>query len=122
MTIPKDRPVAFSPGAARKIKQAVGRVLSTPRSNERRPSRGAPWTYGIVRAKVTAEIPEGSFAAPSEGGEAQIYHKDSSGEWVESGDPVEVHNQFGGGSIAVGASVLVAWIGGEWFVVAADCP
>jgi len=122
MALPPNRPVAFSAGAARKIKQAVHRINATPRSNDRRPARGGPWTYGVVRAKVSTVIPSGSFASPSDSGEAQIYHKDSAGDWVASGEPVSVKNQFGGGSIAVDSGVLIAWIGGEWFVVAADCP
>lgn len=120
MATPKGRPVAFSPGAARKIEKAVNRVLSTPRSNERRPARGGVWTYGIVRARVTTTITEGTFHAPGSG-EARLYFPDDDGVWRPSGDPVEVKNQFQGGDIEVPDSILIAWIAGQWFVVAANC-
>lgn len=91
-------------------------MRAEPRGGERRPARGAPWNPGIVRAKVTSKVSPGSFDVPSYNGLAQIYH-----DGAASGDPVVVWNQFGGGDIAVGAGVLLGWVGGKWFVVAADC-
>lgn len=120
---PKKIPVVYDRSTAARVLRATRAHELSPRNA---PPRGrvpiAPWTYGIVRAKVTTAIPGGTFTSPSTAGRAQIQHKNSAGQWADVGDPVEVRNQFGGGSIAAGAGVLLAWIGGEWFVVAADCP
>jgi len=116
MALPPKRPVAFSEPAARRIGAAVRRVELTPRRYGQRPSRADNWTYSVVRAKATTAISAGTFGSPSHDGRAQLYH-----DGEASGDPVVVYNQFGGGSIAVDAALLLAWIGGKWFVLAADC-
>jgi len=120
----KERPKLYGITAdqSKRIRRVCERVEGTPPGRTFGDGSGGRfWNPGVVRAKVTAAIPSGTFDAPSTGGEVQIYEKDAAGGWVAGGDPVVVLNQFGGGPVAVGAGVLVAWIGGEWFVVAADC-
>lgn len=109
--------------SARRIRRVCERVEGTPPGRVFGDASGGRfWNPGVARAKVTTAISAGTFGNPSYDGEVQIYHKNSAGDWLVSGDPVEVFNQFGGGGIDVGASVLIAWISGDWFVVAADCP
>lgn len=83
-----------------------------------------PWTFSLVRARVTTAIPAGTTAAPSSSGRAQIYHRDASGAWVASGDPVQVWNDHaycpGVTSIAVGKAAKLGWINGQWWLVGAD--
>jgi len=109
---------------AKRIRRTCERVEGTPPGRTfGTASNAKPWQPGIVRAKVTTTIPGGTFASPSDTGEAQIYEKNAAGAWVASpDDPVQVFNQFGGGDIDVDAGVLITWIAGDWFVVAADCP
>lgn len=122
MALPPDKPTAFSRGAARKIKRAVQRINATPRGAPPAPSRAAPWTYGIVRAKVTTAIPSGTFESPSSSGRIQIHHKNSAGAWVASGDPVQIFNDNPLPSpIPVGRTVKPGWIGGEWWLVSGAC-
>jgi len=122
MSIEPKKPVVFSAKSAGKIAEATHRVLNEPVSYDGRSAKSPVWTYGVVRAKVTTEIPGASFEDPSDTGEAQIYHMDAIFDWVPVDDPVKVRNQFGGSAISVGVSVMLAWIGGQWWVVAADCP
>lgn len=108
---------------AARIRRACERVEGTPPGSPfGEPASRPGWNPGVLRGKVATAIPAGTFAAPSAAGKVQLYELDHDGDWVESGEPVEVKNQFGGGPIAVGDSVLVAWIAGQLFVVAADCP
>lgn len=76
----------------------------------------------IARAKVTVAIPEGTFNSPSSSGKAQIYRKNDDGEWVEWEDPVVVWNDHQmDADVPVGATVKIAAINGDWYLVAADC-
>lgn len=76
----------------------------------------------IARAKATEAIPGGTFATPSDSGEAQIYRKDSGGAWAASGDPVTIWNDHRVTSIPVGTTIKIALIDGDWYLIAADCP
>ena len=121
----KQRPKIYGITAdqAKRIRRTCERVEGTPGRSLGDSAARPAWTPGILRAKVTTKIPGGTFASPSSAGKVQIYELDHNDEWVPSpGDPVEVRNQFGGGSIAVDDGVLVAWIAGQLFVIAADCP
>jgi len=114
-------PVMFTAEAARRIAAATVRTELTPRRSSARPKRAAQWTYSHARGKVTTAIPSGTFDSPSETGEVQIYHKDATGAWRPRGDPVKVFNQFKGDPVSVGVAVLLGWIAGDWWLVAADC-
>jgi hypothetical protein len=116
------RPVAITAAQGRRIASAVRAVeAGTPR-----PSGGrvvaSNWNPGVVRAKVTTAIPTGTLTTPSTTGRAQIYHKDASGAWAASGSPVVVVNDHTlAASIAVNKVVKLAWIDGDWYLIAADC-
>lgn len=107
----------------------TAKVVDAVESNAVAASRGMkaggqPWTYGVVRARVTTAIPAGTWTSPSSSGKAQIRHKNASGAWVDSGDPVTVYNDHtfcsGTSSIAVNKVVKLGWIGGDWWLVGAD--
>jgi len=117
------RPGLMSVRGVMRTKRVVERVESMSIGGGPRPgNRSTPWTYGVVRAKVTTAVPTGSWDSPSSAGRAQIYHKDSTGAWVASGDPVELWNDFTlTASIPVGRVVRIGWIGGEWWLVSGSC-
>jgi len=122
MAIPQEKPVAFTHRGARRIKEVVERVRAEPRRSNARSAQRSPWTYGIVRAKVTTAIPSGTFASPSSDGEAQIHHKDATGAWAASGDPVKVWNDNPlDNPIPVGRTIKLGWIDGEWWAVSGAC-
>lgn len=77
---------------------------------------------GMARAKCTTAIPTGTFDSPSSTGEAQIYRKDSAGDWVASGDPVQVWCQHTmDTSVPVDGTIHIAKIGGDWWLITRDC-
>lgn len=77
---------------------------------------------GLARAKCTTAIPTGTFDSPSGSGEAQIYRKDSAGDWVASGDPVQVWCQHAmDTSVPVDGTIHIAKIGGDWWLITRDC-
>lgn len=113
------RPVALTRGTVRKLKRLVeGQGSSVPAYRQ---SGAAPWTYGIVRARVTTAIPAGSWDSPSSSGRAQIRHKDATGAWVNSGDPVKVFNDHplcpGTTTVAVNTVIKLGWTNGEWWLI-----
>lgn len=118
---PRKTPVVFDRRTAARVLRATRSNELTPRGQPRRPARGGPWTYGVVRARVTTKITEGRFHAPGTG-QARIYHEDADGVWRPSGDPVDVLNQLGGGDIDAPDAIFLSWIGGKWWVTAANCP
>lgn len=108
--------------SVKRVRRVCERVEGTPPGRTFGDASGGRfWNPGIQRAKVTTAISAGTFGSPSNDGRAQIYHLDSTGAWLVSGDPVEVFNQFKGTPISVGVAILLAWIAGQWWVVAADC-
>lgn len=122
MAIPPEKAVAFTPRGARRIKEVVERVRAEPRRLIRQSAQAPPWTYGVVRAKVTTAIPSGTFDSPSDTGEVQIYHKDALGEWAASGDPVQILNDNPlDNPIPVGRTVKPGWIDGEWWLISGAC-
>lgn len=117
-TIP-DGPVAFDAETARRIVAAV-RWVEAQFRRPARPAGRTPWTPSVVRAKVTAAIPAGTFAAPSSGGLAQIHRFDGAA-WAASGDPVVVWNQNTGATIPVDRAVMLAWIAGQYWLLTGSC-
>ena len=113
----RDEAVGFTLDDARRIDRAV--IAVNRALDQAGPGRSPAWTPSIVRAKCTEEIGEGSWDALGSG-KAQIFYYDDEG-WFEDGEAVDVLNQFGGGPIAVGTPLLLAWISGFWFVDSADC-
>lgn len=115
------RPIAINAAQGKRIVKAVKAVEAgyTPKP---RANRASNWNPGVARAKVTTAIPTGTFDAPSSDGRAQIYHKDHTDSWVVSGDPVKVLNDHTlTASVAIGKVVKLAWIDGDWYLVAMDC-
>lgn len=121
MSISDDQPVQFDGKTVRRIIAAVRWVEAQVRGSSAS-RRASPWTYSIVRARVTTAIPTGTFDVPSSSGRAQVVHPDASGAWVASGSPVVVWNDHTvTASVAANKAVKLAWIGGGWWLVAADC-
>lgn len=114
--------VYITPRQGQRIANAVRRVEGDYTPDQRR-GRADNRNPGVVRAKVTTAIPTGTFDAPSDAGEAQIYHKNpTTREWEAWRDPVKVMNDHTlSASIAINKVVKLAWIDGDWWLVAADC-
>ncbi len=117
------QPVMFDAASAQRIARATIRNELEVRRSTVRPSKpSTPWNPGVARAKVTTAIPTGTFDAPSSSGRAQIYHKDSTGSWRPSADPVKVFNDNPlDAPIPVGRTIKLGWIGGEWWAVSGAC-
>jgi hypothetical protein len=115
------RPIAINAAQGKRIASAV-KTIEKAFAPKKRGGPPVNWNPGVVRAKVTTAIPTGTFTTPSTAGRAQIYHKDPSGAWVASGDPVTVNNDHTiSASVAVNKVVKLAWCDGDWFLVSADC-
>lgn len=116
------RPAVFDRRTAIRIKQAVQRIEASYAVDPRSTRTNQTWNPGVVRAVVTTAIPTGTFASPSISGRAQIYHKNASGTWAASGDPVTVNNQYVlAASVAVSKSCHLSWCDGDWWLIAMDC-
>ncbi|APW60492.1 hypothetical protein [Paludisphaera borealis] len=117
------RPIGISPAQGKRIVKAVRGIERSYNPDQRQRTPVALWNPGVVRAVVTTAIPTGTFSTPSTSGAAQIYHKDASGVWAASGDPVVVNNQYVlTASVAVSKSCHLSWCDGDWWLIAMDCP
>lgn len=128
MADPRKRHVVLTPPSARRIAHAARRVEGSyqrpPDQRAPRPAAGA-WNPGVLRAKVTTAIPTGTISSPSITGRGDLYLWDPVGA-TSSADPartdVRICNDHTlSASIAVNKVVKVAWIDGDFWVVAADC-
>jgi hypothetical protein len=98
---------------------AAVRWVESQTASPKSVSRMATPLY-LVRALSTEPTGTGSFASPGVG-EARIHHLDSAGDWAESsGPPVAIYNQFSG-DIPANTAMILGWISGRWFVIAAAC-
>lgn len=106
-----------------RTRRAVQAVEASPLGGGASPPEGArPFTYGVVRARVTTAVPGGTWDSPSSSGRAQIRRKNPSGSWANFGDPVKVWNDNAmPSSLPVGRVVKLAWIAGDWWLVSASC-
>jgi hypothetical protein len=116
------KPMGWSIEGVRRARWVVEHVERTSLGGAADSRRPVPHHPGIVRARVTTAIPTGTWDSPSSAGRAQIRHKDLSGAWVDSGDPVVVWNDYTmPSSLPINRVVKIAWIGGEWWLVSASC-
>lgn len=115
--------VDFNRKDARRIARTVRRSEGLP------PSGGPPapggswgWNPGVLRARVTVEIPPGTMPAPSGTGRVKLWGR-FDGEWEEIDEEHPVLNDHAySTAVAVDKAVKVAWIGLELWLVQADCP
>jgi hypothetical protein len=106
---------------AGRVSRAVNEAEGRPRNSPAHLTSGVPNVAWKVRALSVGTIPAGTFATPS-AGQAQIYGLDlATGSWEESGDPVDVYNQYGPDPILDNTAMTLAWISGWWFVDSAGC-
>jgi hypothetical protein len=120
-------PVALTRPVARRVARAVKRVEAAwVVPPDQRDGRPRPWQPGVLAAVVTTAIPTGTTDSPSTTGAADIHRWDGTTSAVDP-DPtmqgVRICNRFTlSASIAVGKAIAVAWMDGDYFLIAADCP
>lgn len=121
--IPDGAIASYKAGLMRRILRAVEKVEAWTSSGGG-PKGGSAWTPSVVRAYVTTAIPPGTKAAPSSSGRARIMGYDGSAWYDLPGDPSQVFNDHafcsGVSNIAVAKVVKLAWIAGQWWLLAAD--
>ena len=120
-------PVTFTKPVAKRIADAVRRVEKTPYWHGAAGAAYAPGYGTIFRATVTTAIPTGSIGAPSTAGQATLYRWDPAAmtSTIETNPDfvnVTVCNDHGlSAPIAVSKTIKVAWIDGNYWLIAADC-
>ncbi len=115
--------MSFTPRSARKVQSAVRRVQNTPHFPADRQGQSVPWQPGVLRAVVTTAIPTGL----SYTGAATVYRwnpatNTSTAETDPTWQNIRICNDHTlSASIATGKVIKIAWIDGDYWLVAADC-
>lgn len=117
----------FTVGDARKVAQATREVLSGSRtmlSVPYQPTAATPRGLLVRHAELTASLSAASnykTGATTANAKFLVNDPDNPGDLMDGGT-FTVTNRWSDLALASGKRILVALVGGEWIIVASECP